>query len=107
MTEAPDKGHQTHPGVEDEDIDAGQLIAIVGFVTFLIAVLVTAALSITMLRFDRAQTEAAAQTGYPNLQETRMDGLARLNRYEVVDQEAKIYRIPIERAMQLVVEESQ
>ena len=107
MTEAPNAGHQTHPGVEDEDIDAGQLIAIVGFVTFLIAVLVTAALSITMLRFDRAQYEATGQTGYPNLQETRMNGMAQLNRYEVVDREANIYRIPIERAMQLVVEESQ
>ncbi|NNF02869.1 MAG: hypothetical protein HKN17_00275, partial [Rhodothermales bacterium] len=91
----------------DEDINAGQLIAVIGFVTLLIAVLVTAALSITLLRFDRAQAEVTEQTGYPNLQETRMNGLAQLNRYEVVDREAKIYRIPIERAMQLVVEESQ
>lgn len=107
MTDAPNRGHQTHPGVEDEDINAGRLIAIVGFVTLLIAVLVTAALSITLLRFDRAEADASALTGYPNLQETRMNGMAQLNRYEVVDDEAKIYRIPIERAMQLVVEESE
>lgn len=107
MTKESFEGHQTHPGVEDEDINAGQLIAIVGFVTFLIAVLVVVAVSITMLRFDRAKADVTEQTGYPNLQETRMDGMAQLNRYEVVDSEAKIYRIPIERAMELVVEESQ
>jgi len=107
MTKEPFEGHQTHPGVEDEDINAGQMIAIVGFVTFLIAVLVTAALSITMLRFDIAKADVTEETGYPNLQETRMNGMAQLSRYEVVDSEAKIYRIPIERAMELVVEESQ
>jgi hypothetical protein len=107
MTDEPNTGHQTFPGVEDEDINAGQLIAIVGFVTFIIAVLVTVALSITTLRFSKARQEATEDTGYPVLQETRVNGQAKLNRYEVVDPEAKIYRIPIERAMELVVEESQ
>ena len=107
MSEATGHTPAGNEGVESEGIDAGQLLNIVVISSIVIGILVTAAVFIVERRFETARVQATEQTGYPLLQETEMNGLAKLNRYEVVDAESKIYRIPIERAMQQVVEESE
>jgi hypothetical protein len=98
--------HHHEVGVEPEGIDA-----LVIFGTVILSIVVVLALVIfgfaySGLQFKRAELAATGLTGYPLKVETAMNGQALLDGYETVDAESNIYRIPIDRAMELVVAES-
>ena len=51
-------------------------------------------------------SKAVEMTGYPPLRETNLSAQARLTQYAVVDLAAGRYRIPVDRAMDLMVSEA-
>lgn len=90
-------------GVEHEGIESGQILG------FVLAVAVALGLSVfTLFQYaditaQAALVEATARSGYPELREHRLHAMQRLTQYEVVDAQQGRYRIPIERAMELMV----
>jgi len=55
---------------------------------------------------DTAQATVNATARYPALQQTEITARQQLNRYEVLNREQGIYRIPLERAMELQAAEA-
>ncbi len=101
-----DKHHGIANSVESDGLDANAITwrVIVGVIVFLIAVF--AVVEVTGIKFQEARTNATTITGYPKLQETRIEANRLLSNYEVLDIESGIYRIPIDRAMELVAAEA-
>ncbi|PIQ63709.1 MAG: hypothetical protein COV99_01365 [Bacteroidetes bacterium CG12_big_fil_rev_8_21_14_0_65_60_17] len=93
-------------GVEPEGVSASAIGAVVAVSIVVVIVLVSASWVISEHRFKQIDFEVTEISGYPLKQETEASGRALLMGYERLDDESNIYRIPIERAMELVVEES-
>lgn len=93
-------------GVEPEGISASAIGAVVAVSIVAVIVLVVAGWVVSQERFKNIDFEVTEISGYPLKQETEASGRALLMGYERLDDESNIYRIPIDRAMELVVEES-
>jgi len=91
---------------QSENLSAGVLTGIVTGTATIVVIIVVIAVSISGLRFEEARVEAIAHTGYPNLRQTQVDSQQKLTRYEILDRDAGVYRIPIEHAMSLIIEEA-
>ena len=93
--------------VEPEGLHAGTVGVVVvgGLVLILAATFVV--VSVTDLVFHDALIESTKISGYPTLTETRESAEGILSSYAPIDRDAGIYRIPIDRAMDLIVEEAQ
>jgi hypothetical protein len=105
-TEVEHDPHATE-GIETEGLNAGAVgIVVVGGIVFIIAAMVVVS-QFTDVLFQNAILESTTFTGYPLLEETIQDGEQLLSEYAPVEGEPGVYRIPIDRAMDLVVEEAQ
>ena len=105
----PEASHdgENNSKVEPEGLNAGAIgVIVVGGLVFIIAAMFVV-VEITGLVFHDALVESTTLTGYPKLQETRARADEILSSYAPIDRDAGIYRIPIDRAMELVVEEAQ
>lgn len=93
-------------GVEHEGIEAGQILG------FFLAVAVALVLSIvTLFQYVDLTAEdvrftAAGESGYPELRRAELEATQRLSQYDVADPQQGRYRIPIERAIDLMAEEA-
>jgi hypothetical protein len=93
-------------GVEPEGVPANGILAMFGVIVLALTVVVIAGVQIGYAEFATAEVTATETTGYPNLREAQVAGQALLTKNEAVDAANDVYRIPIERAMQLVILES-
>jgi hypothetical protein len=96
---------QQEEGVAPEGIEAKQIL---GFVlAVLVAVAIIVVIIFTYATMVSQQVRVGAQAGgrYFELQDVRERGQAQLDRYEILDEGTGQVRIPIERAMELIVEE--
>lgn len=89
-----------HEGVEAKQILALILVVILGIIG-LIVTLVIAVGNVT----QQQQMDVIGISGYPERVESESEAAALLQQYEVVDEEAGVYRIPVERAKELMVNE--
>ena len=89
--------------VEPEGLNAGMLGVVVVGGLMLILAATFIVVSVTELVFHEAKMEATTITGYPNRVETEAAADNKLNSYGLIDRDAQIYRIPIDRAMELIV----
>ena len=92
-------------GVAHEGVEAKQIM---GFVLAVIVVLVVLVIIVVNLTSSMTQTVRAtwqSQARYPELQQTEARALEQISRYEIIDEEEGRYRIPIDRAIELMVEE--
>lgn len=93
-------------GVEHEGVEAGQILG------FALAVAVALGLAIfTLFQYvsivaDETRFTATGTSGYPELREIELDATRQLSQYGVVNEEEGVYRIPIDRAIEVMVEES-
>ena len=105
----PDNEHEPAAAetVEAEGLNANAVgIIVVGGLIFIIAAMFVA-VQITGIVFQDALDESTTVTGYPLLEETNAHAEEILSTYAPIDRNAGIYRIPIDRAMDLIVEEAQ
>lgn len=98
--------HHHEVGIEPEGINASVIVGTVVLSVVLILALVIFGFAYSGFHFTEAKVASTETTGYPLKVETEMNGAALLDGYEQVDAESNIYRIPIDRAMELVVAES-
>lgn len=92
-------------GVEPENFATGAFLKVL-VITFvsLVVVLLVVGVWVRVWFQDEAVAQAAS-TQSPLLQEAEAEAARLLGGYGIVDAENGIYRIPIDRAMQLMVEE--
>ena len=93
-------------GVQHEGIEARSIIAFVFFLIIAIGVVVWGAMGWFESVADKAHQDAAANLENPERRQLELSAAELLNTYEVINAEQGVYRIPLNRAIDLVVEES-
>lgn len=92
-------------GVEDEGVDVGALMKATAVMVFLVAAAVTTVFEWKNLEVQVAEVAATQESGYPALREYKAEVAGKLGHYAVIDAAKGTYRIPIERAMDLVIQD--
>lgn len=93
-------------GVAHEGVEAGQIIGIAAAIGVAFLIIIPLLLFIwfgNVTQETRRQAAAGAQN--PELQRIETEATRLMNQYEIVDEEEGIYRIPVDRAMQQMVEQ--
>lgn len=93
-------------GVEHEGIEASQIIGFVLAVGVALALSIVAVIHYFDVTADTVQYESAGVSGYPELRENRFQAMQKLSEYGAVEGEADRFRIPIERAMELMADDA-
>jgi hypothetical protein len=106
MTSVPVHDEHADSGFEPEGVSGLHILGMTVVGGLILAVLVLIAVQLARSEFRTAEGEAVALTGYPALVETRIAGVEKLTQYGVVDAAARRYRIPVDRAMDLMVNEA-
>ncbi len=103
-----DEHHDDHfeLAVEDENIETGAIFRIFGVVVAFVIVLAVIGVQLAKMTTITMRAEATQVSGHPELREVRATAAQQLSQYGVVDAEAGVYRIPIDTAIDLIVNES-
>ena len=112
MSESPAKPDTSHEpdsngNVETEGLNANALTWIIVGSLSLILVVAFSVVAVTNVAFHDALIESTEVSGYPVLQKTQETAEEVLTSYAPIDRDAGLYRITIDRAMELIVEEAQ
>lgn len=91
-------------GVAEEGIAAGQIAGIAISIMVVIAVAVVVLFAWTNVERQEARSSAVGSQGSVG-EEVNAQGRRQISEYGVVDEESATYRVPIERAIDLVVED--
>jgi hypothetical protein len=92
-------------GVAYEGIATGQIMSIAVSILLVIAVAVVIVFNWTLTRAADTAQATVDPDNYTQLREARLEATQRLEGYDVVDEEEGVYRIPIDRAMDIVANE--
>jgi hypothetical protein len=103
---AKDMAEAEAMGVEPEGIESAQILGIA--ISILVAVVVAAFVLFmwTDRVSERASLDSIRVSGYPDLRQTEIDAARQLTQYQVLNDAERIYQIPIDQAMRLMVNES-
>lgn len=93
-------------GVEHEGVEAGQIIGLVLATGVALALSIFAIIQFFDITADAVRYETAGLSGYPELRESRFESTRLLSQYGAVDGSDDRYRIPIDRAMELMANEA-
>jgi len=103
----PDAGHgPEQPGIQFEGIGVAPILGFIFIILLLIAALVVFGINWSRSTVLDTREAVAATMAYPELRQVEMTADRQLTRYEAVNAELGIYRIPIDRAMALLVDAS-
>lgn len=105
---ASTEGHDSHHalvGVEKESVDTSLLFGIILGTVVIVITLVIIAFTITDVKSRQYVSESVAAIDYPELREVRAAAASQLTQYGVVDAEGTSFRIPIDRAIDLMANE--
>lgn len=99
------KAQELAYGVEGEGVEASQILGLV--LAVVLALILIIVLLFLWTGFTQRQAEEIVVTTseYPELRETEITAAQQLSQYEIISEEEGVYRIPIERAIDLVAEE--
>ncbi len=92
-------------GVAHEGVEAKQIMGFVLAVIVALVVLVIVVVNLTSSMTQTVRATWSSQATYLNLEETEARALEQINTYGIIDEEEGRYRIPIDRAIELMVEE--
>ncbi len=105
---ASTEGHDVHHGlvgVEKESVDTSLLFGIILGTVAIVITLVIIAFMITDVKSRQFVSENVSSTDYPELREVRAAAASQLTQYDVVNAESNSFRIPIDRAIDLMANE--
>lgn len=88
---------------QPEDLDVGSIVK--GVVGVLVPIIVAVAFIFPIVNksVQTAEYESTSVSGYPLVREANAIAQRKLTQYEVVDDAAGVYQIPIDRAIELIV----
>ncbi len=92
--------------VQREGLEAGRIAAFILVLFVAIAVVVWASTGWFAAEADAVRASVAAEAEYPDRRLMDLEAERVLSRYEVLDRDQGIYRIPIERAMEVVARQA-
>ena len=93
-------------GVQYEGVGAGLIMGFIFTCVIVIGGLVWVGMNWAESEVQKAQEAAAADLNYPELRQAELTATGQLNHYEVIDAAQGRYRIPIDRAIDLMVREA-
>lgn len=93
-------------GVEHEGVEAGQILGLTLAIAAALALSIVALFQYFNITAQTTRNAAAGISGYPELRENRFESMRKLSEYGVLAGESDRYRIPIERAMELMANET-
>ncbi len=93
-------------GVQYEGVGAGAIMGFIFLCVILIGGVVWVGMNWAESEVQQAQEAAAADLNYPELRQAELTAARQLNQYEVIDAAQGRYRIPIDRAIDLMVREA-
>lgn len=93
-------------GVAYEGVPSGQILAIAVSILFAVGIIVVLLFQWTSITEAAIRNASVEQSQNTQLRETQLQADQKLTGYEVLDEEAGVYRIPIERAMELMATEA-
>lgn len=96
--------HDLEMGVEHENVEAGQILGIVLAIIAAIMMMVVVLFQWTRIVESEIRYASTGISGYPELRQVEMSAQEKLTGYGAVEEGR--YRIPIDRAMDLVVQEA-
>ncbi len=104
---AATEGHDAHGlvGVEKESVDISLLFGIIVGTVVIVVALIIIAFTITEVKSRQFESDNIEATDYPELREVRAAAASQLTQYDVVDAENNSFRIPIDRAIDLMANE--
>jgi hypothetical protein len=100
--------HHAHgnPGVEPEGLSAGMVIKVTLATVFIMAIVIVAGFQIAQRAFRESKFTTTEMSGYPLLRTTTEQGRQAISEYGPVTGAEGRYRIPIDRAIDLMVNEA-
>lgn len=106
VSDSPRWAQEEHElGVEHEGVEAGQILGFVLATAVALGLAVFTLFQYVDITAQAVRIEATGRSGYPELLENRLNAIERLTQYDVVEGEEGRYRIPIDRAMELMTGE--
>jgi hypothetical protein len=93
-------------GVAYEGIPTGQILAVAVSILFAVGIIVIILFQWTNITEAAIRQASSGQSMRADLRETELQANQKLTGYEVVDEDAGVYRIPIDQAMDLMVNEA-
>ncbi len=93
-------------GVEHEGVEASQILGLTLAIAAAIALSIVALFQYFNITAQNTRNAAVGISGYPELRENRFETRRKLSEYAVVAGRPDRYRIPIERAMDLMANEA-
>ncbi len=93
-------------GVQYEGVGAGLIMGFIFVCLMFVAVVVWVGINWAESAAQQAHETAAMDLNYPELRQAELTAARLLNRYEVIDAGQGRYRIPIDRAIDLMVRQA-
>jgi len=100
------KQNVDEPGYDRSEASAGKLLLFGGAIVVLIAIIVIVVSEVFVAEKDRMVHELSLAPESVELRELRARETKELNSYKVLDSTSGRYRIPIDRAMELIADEA-
>ena len=106
ISDEPDRFEKEREiGVAYEGIPSGQILAVAVSILFAVGIIVIILFQWTNITEAAVRQASVGQSANTDLRETQLQANQKLTGYEALDAEAGIYRIPIDRAMDLMINE--
>ena len=93
-------------GVAHEGVEAKQIFVLIGTVVIILAGIIVTLIIVTQLESQGARFMAAGSSGYPELRQSEQQATELLETYGYVEGEEGVYRIPLEEAQELLLNEN-
>ena len=109
-TDTHEQGHDDHEGghglagFEPEDLNVWMVMGVVFATSLVVVALIIVGFAITGSYAKITEDEMLSNANYPEIRDIRAAATAEMNEAGVVDANAGIYRIPVDQAMDLMVE---
>jgi hypothetical protein len=93
-------------GVEHEGIVAGEILGLTIAIAVALGLILFTLIEYVDITAQATRLAAAGMSGYPERREAELNATRALTQYGVVDSEQGVYRIPIERAIDVMANEA-
>ena len=92
-------------GVEHEAIGVSQILGFIGAIIAVLILIIIFVFQIVNISELRTYESAVLESGYPELRQVRVEAAREMTQYEILNDAEGIYQIPVDRAMELLVDQ--
>jgi len=97
---------QAEMAAEPENMNVTPILTVIGGVFAFVVGAVLVTMALVDVQYQERLLASTMESGYPELQAVRAIAAEALTQYDVVDADANVYQIPIDRAMLLMVNDA-